>query len=171
MKKYFKRIYPWIGIYFVIVLMANVDNKVIWIVQIWQILKCQNVITQSTINGFHGYALSNIKYNAARPTFVVKHMIVYRFRKFNIMEFFQRESWRFQSNWGDFFEGSLDLLLAILALFEKRFFSFLSVTWLSYGQLWAIHEERASLIQCHSLSVSSFDHLKVTGRLITWLGL
>ena len=82
-----------------------------------------------------------------------------------------RESWRFQSNWGDFFGGSLDLLLAISALFGKRCFSFLSVTWFPQGQLWAIHEETASLIQCYSLCVSSSDHLKVTGRLITWLGL
>ena len=158
MKKYFKNICPWIGLYFVIVWIPNVDNKVIWTVLIWQILKCQNVTTQSTINSFHGNTLWNIKYNAAKPTFLAKHMVVYGFRKFNIMECFQVEL-EIPIELGRAFWGELGPTLGYtLALFEKRFFSFLSVTWLPHGQPWVILEGTASLIQwyllclCHVLT-------------------
>ena len=75
------------------------------------------------INGFHGYTLSNIKYNAAQPTFVVKHMIVYGFRKFNIMECFQREL-EIPIEFGRFFWGELGLTPGYFGFIWKTVFFF-----------------------------------------------
>ena len=50
MKKYFKRIYPGKVLYFGIVWIPHVDNKMIWTVPIWQIEAVEAV--ESNFNTF-----------------------------------------------------------------------------------------------------------------------